>query len=191
MKSFSSSFLKIFVLLSSLSFATSSCGSDSSSGVDPKDWCDTVCEKTIECALGPTLEECRQECLLMAENLREDYLENYQECMETATCDQLQADNELCVAASKVYCTTDTAEYNRTACLKILECDGVENPTETQIEQCIQRQHGDGDLVGCFESRQVDDVISCIEQAQTCSPSPVATCVYDILGLELGTSSHQ
>lgn len=170
-------------------FSITACGSDSSSGTNPGDACDAICAKTVECALGPTLEECRANCLLTAPNMLEDYIENELECMKTASCEQLAADENLCTDAAKVYCTTDTAVYNRTACLKILECDGVENPTESQIEQCIQRQHGDGDLIGCFEPRKVDATVSCIEDAPSCTPSPVSTCVYDNLGLELGSSS--
>lgn len=126
----------------------------------------------------------------MTENMRDDSILNYLNCMKNATCNQLQNDDQLCIDTAKVYCSTDTSVYNRTACLKILECDGIENPTETQIEQCIQRQHGEGDMIGCFEPQKVAETVSCIENAQTCSPSPVQTCVYDILGMELGTSSH-
>lgn len=167
----------------------SSCSEDKSS-FNAKAWCEDTCKKTVDCALGPTLEECMTECEKMAPNMLEAYLNAYKTCLLDASCTELNADEAMCIDGSKALCTTDTAEYNRTACLKILACDGIENPTETQISQCITRQHGDGDMIGCFKPSLVQRVIDCIENAQSCTPAPVATCVYDILGLELGTGNN-
>jgi hypothetical protein len=45
-------------------------------------------------------------------------------------------------------------------------------------------------MIKCFKSSLLDDVIRCIEDTSVCSPAPVATCVYDLLGLELGTGNN-
>jgi len=182
--------LSILFLGLSLSLVLAACDDDDGGGFDAGAWCADTCEKTVECALGPTLEECTTECEEMAANMLSGYVDAYRTCLLDAECAELNADAMMCVESAEPLCTTDTAAYNRAACLKILECDGNTDPTEDEITQCISRQHGDGDMIKCFKPALVQRTIDCIEDAASCSPAPVATCVYDLLGLELGTGSN-
>ncbi|PKN24190.1 MAG: hypothetical protein CVU65_12495 [Deltaproteobacteria bacterium HGW-Deltaproteobacteria-22] len=182
---------KLFIVLSLLAISTLAiaCDDDGGGGINAEQWCADTCQKTVDCALGPTLSECTTECEEMAANMLADYLDAYSTCLLDAECTELTADPEMCATGSEALCTTDTADYNRAACLKILECDGNTDPSEAEIAQCITRQHGDGDMIKCFKPAFVQHTIDCIEAATSCSPAPVATCVYDILGLTLGTGN--
>jgi len=182
--------LSILMSILALSLLVIACDDDGGGGINAEQWCADTCQKTVECALGPTLAECTAECEEMAANMLEGYLDAYKTCLLDAECAELTADALMCTEGSEALCTTDTAEYNRAACLKILECDGNTDPTEDEITQCISRQHGDGDMIKCFKPSRVQETIDCIEAATACSPAPVATCVYDLLGLELGTGSN-
>ncbi len=181
---------KIFQILFLMTILSTQACSDEKAGIDIGMWCNDTCQKELECEPGPTLEECTLKCGQMAANMLPGYLDAYAECMELSTCAELTANKTLCEDAAKPMCSTDVAEYNRTACLKILECDGNTDPSENEIAQCILRQHGSGDLVKCFKVSLVDSVVDCIVAADSCSPVPVAGCVYDILGLVLGSGNQ-
>jgi hypothetical protein len=50
----------------------------------------------------------------------------------------------------------------------------------------MDRMHGDGNVLICFEPSKIAQLVSCVESATECNPNPVNKCVLDVTGLELG-----
>jgi hypothetical protein len=187
-------FLTWWSVLASLVFGAS-CGDDGSSGVNPTDVCTTICEKEQSCdALGgATLEECVADCEEHAAYMLEDYLAATGPCMEEKTCEELLAgetSRDACYEENLDLCTTDTSGYVEAACLKLLECDGIDEPTEAELQECTDRMHADGNVLICFKPAKIGELRDCVENATFCNPNPVNTCAREVVGLDLGGSGR-
>lgn len=187
--------LRVFILpLFVFSLLLVACGDDDG-GPDPVQVCPDICQKEADCDLlgNATYEDCVAECLGFAENMLDAYLEALVACNEEKTCAELEAGvtaQGLCYEENVDLCTTNTDGYLEAACRLELSCDGVEDPTTQQLDNCMDRMHGDGNILICFEPAVIADLQACVEAATECNPNPVNKCVLDIVGLELGQSGQ-
>lgn len=179
-------------LLSALIVALllSGCGDDGG-GPDPAEVCPDLCQKQEDCDLlgNATYQECVDECLGFAEYMLNDYLDALNECTSEKTCAELTVgvtSQGLCYQENVDLCTTDTSGYVEAACLLELSCDGIDDPTTQQLEDCTDRMHGDGNILICFEPSKINELESCVQDATECTPNPVNKCVLDVTGLVLG-----
>ena len=85
---------------------------------------------------------------------------------------------------------TDTDAYNEAACRLTLECDGNPEPSQTELTDCMERMHADGNFFICMEQGVIDELEECVVEADDCHPNPVNGCVLDIVGIELGNSGE-
>lgn len=180
------SFLPV-LLLPLLLFA---CDGDTD-GPDPHEVCPTICQKTADCdELGnSTDEECVTECLGFADNMLDPYLEALPSGTEEKTCAELDLGvtaQGLCSEENVSLCTTNTDGHVEAACRLELSCDGIDDPTQQQLESCMTRMHGDGNILICFEPAKIAELEACVEAADRGNPNPVRACVDEVIGLELG-----
>jgi len=162
---------------------------------DPAEVCPTVCQKEDDCdVLGTaTYEECLAECLDFGDNMLDGYLEALAICTEEKTCAELTGgvtSQGACYQENVDLCTTNTDDYVEAACLVELACDGNDDPTTQELDTCMERMHGDGNILICFEPAVIAELKTCVESANGCHPNPIPTCVQDIVGLELGSSGN-
>jgi hypothetical protein len=168
------------------------CGDSGSDGPDPAVVCDTICQKQDTCDLlgNNTLEDCRTECRDYAGYMLDSYLAATADCFTEKTCEELAitaTPQDACYEDNVDLCTTDTSEYVEAACLKDFECDGITDPTPSQMDDCTRRMHADGNILICFEPFKINELQACVENATFCNPNPIRTCVKDVVGVELGT----
>lgn len=170
------------------------CDDNSSSNPDYESICSDICTKESECSvLDGTIEECEAECLDFSKNMLDDFIEAIGECTMEKTCEELDSGDEfsdICYQESVESCTTDVESYVETACLKILECNGNDDPTAQELEQCEGQLHGDGNIFICFTQETINSVEDCITNSTSCNPNPVNICVEDILGIDMGNSGN-
>jgi len=169
---------------------------DSSSSPDYTSICDDMCNKEAECDLlgDATLEECVIECNDFATNMLDPFVEAVGTCTVEKTCEELAAGDEIrdvCYDENVEICDTNIDAYVEAACLKILECNGNEDPTSQELEECAGQMHGDGNIFICFKQSVIDSVTECVTNATECNPDPVNVCVEDILGIDMGNSGAQ
>ncbi len=173
-----------------ISFGLFACGDDGS-GPDPTEVCPTLCQKDDDCELlgNSTYDECVTECLGFADSMLDTYLAALAECTSEKTCAELTTgvtSQGLCYEENVDLCTTNTDDYVEAACLLELSCDGIDEPTTAQLDECMDRMHADGNILICFEPSKIAELTTCVENATECNPNPVNKCVLDITGLELG-----
>ena len=155
--------------------------------------CEAACENELECELlgDTTLEECASSCENEGTQMCDDFFSAYTECRATSSCTMLDDWGENvppCYEQNVDLCTSDTTEYVEVACRAQLECDGVDDPTSAQLEECLETMRGDGNIIICFQQSMIDQTIRCIEAAESCTPDPVNDCALEVLGLVLGNS---
>lgn len=100
-------------------------------------------------------------------------------CKEEKTCEELSEGGEnstVCYDENIGACTTDTEEYLDVACTVKLECDGIDRPTEAQLNDCKATMHGDKNILRCFRAAKLQEAVECIKTAE-CTPDPVRNCV--------------
>ncbi len=182
------------LIILSLSFVISACDDSEDDSPDYDTLCERSCEVDETCNLldGATVEQCLIDCKEQAVNQLDSFFEAFVSCKEEHTCLELQEGGEntlICYEENGDECTTDTTAYLDASCLKRLECDGITDPTQTEIDECKENLHADGNIIRCFQPSTLNETIACIEDADSCSPDPVKICVEDFLGLTLGNSS--
>ncbi|MFH2008004.1 MAG: hypothetical protein ABI333_15585 [bacterium] len=170
-----------------------SCNGDD--GPDPAEVCPSICQKEADCDLlgTTTYDACVAECLGFADNMLDDYLEALAACTEEKTCAELTAGvtaQGICYEENEALCTTNTDDWVEAACLTSLSCDGIDDPTPQQLQECMDRMHGDGNILICFEPSVIANLTTCVESATECNPSPIPHCALEVVGLELGNSGH-
>jgi hypothetical protein len=133
------------------------------------------------------------ECLSFAGNMLDGYLAAYAVCTAQKTCAELEAGitaQGVCYEENVDLCTTNTDEWVEQACLTSLACDGIDDPSAAELNDCMDRMHGDGNVLICFEPDVIATLTACVTNATECNPSPVPHCALEIVGLELGNSGH-
>ncbi len=166
-----------------------------SDGPDPAEVCPAICQKEADCELlgNQTYDNCVAECLSFANNMLDSYLAAYAACTEEKSCADLEAGvtaQGLCYEENVDLCTTSTDNWVEQACLTSLACDGNDDPTTAELDECKERMHGDGNVLICFEPSVIATLTTCVENATECNPSPIPHCALEIVGLELGNSGH-
>ncbi len=169
--------------------------SDTGEGPDPIEVCPDMCQKEVDCDLlgNQTYDDCVAECLSFASNMLDSYLEAYAICSEAKTCEELEAGvtaQGLCYEENLDLCTTNTDAWVEQACLTSLACDGVDDPTTEELDECMELMHGDGNVLICFEPDVIATLTACVANAVECNPSPIPHCAMEIVGLELGNSGR-
>jgi hypothetical protein len=182
--------LMMFLLLALVAVA---CGDDS--GPDPVVVCPDLCQKEADCDLlgNQTYDACVAECLSFAGNMLDGYLAAYVACTEEKTCAELEAGitaQGLCYEENVDLCTTNTDDWVEQACLTSLACDGNDDPSAAELNDCMDRMHGDGNVLICFEPDIIATLTACVANATECNPSPIPHCALEIVGLELGNSGQ-
>ncbi len=167
--------------------------SEPGDGPDPMEVCPVMCQKETDCDLlgNQTYDDCVAECLSFANNMLDSYLEAYARCTEEKSCEELEAGvtaQGLCYEENVDLCTTNTDAWVEQACLTSLACDGIDEPTDEQLGDCMDLMHGDGNVLICFEPDVIATLTSCVANAVECTPSPIPHCAQEIVGLELGNS---
>jgi len=165
------------------------------SGPDPVEVCPAICQKEDDCDLlgNQTYDDCVAECLSFADNMLDRYLEAYATCTEEKTCADLEAGvtaQGLCYEENLDLCTTNTDQWVEEACRTDLACQGIDDPTPEELDECMDRMHGDGNVLICFEPSVIASLTSCVVNATECTPSPIPHCAMEIVGLELGNSGR-
>ena len=184
----------ILVFVTLLLLPTAACD-DSGDGPDPTEVCPAICQKEADCDLlgNQTYDDCVAECLSFADNMLDGYLTAYADCTEAKACADLEAGvtaQGLCYEENVSLCTTNTDDWVEQACRTDLACDGNDDPTPTELQACMDRMHGDGNVLICFEPAVIASLTACVAIATECNPSPIPHCAQEIVGLELGNSGH-
>jgi hypothetical protein len=166
---------------------------DEKSGPDYNTLCTTSCGVDETCNLldSLTLEQCIVECEEEAVNQLDGFFEAFVQCKEEKTCQELSEggkNSTICYDENVDECVTDTENYLHAACSKKLECEGIEEPTIEEMNECKETMHGDGNVLRCFTESKLQEAEICIEEADTCTPDPIKECVETILSLTLGNN---
>ncbi|MBU1238141.1 hypothetical protein KKF84_11040, partial [Myxococcota bacterium] len=130
-------------------------------------------------------------CQEQAVNQLDGFFEAFVACKEEQTCQELSEGGEnstICYDENTEECTTDTTDYLETACTVRLDCDGIADPTEQEMSDCMSNMIADGNILICFTPSKLAEATLCIETADSCTPDPVKECVESVLGLTLGNN---
>jgi hypothetical protein len=97
------------------------------------------------------------------------------DCLPTIAC----LDVEQCYDEAELYCTNDPTHVFEVACERdLVECEGIANPTTTEIADCVSDYEMDYQSVTCHIDDYLSDLADCLDTlSEYCDWDwPIETC---------------